>query len=107
MQRSIKPVRELYGLTPAAEFGPLALKATREVMVRRGWCRKLVNQRVNRVRRIFKWAVAEELVPPAVHQALAALPGLQRGRSGVRDPEPGMHWKKLPVKLASPSLRHC
>ena len=25
----------------------------------------------------------------------------------VSDPEPGMHWKKLPVKFASPSLRHC
>jgi hypothetical protein len=25
----------------------------------------------------------------------------------VSDPEPGMHWKKLPVKLATPSERHC
>ncbi len=25
----------------------------------------------------------------------------------VSEPEPGMHWKKLPVKFASPSLRHC
>src|SRR5688500_3909052 len=25
----------------------------------------------------------------------------------VRDPEPGMHWKKLPVRFARPSDRHC
>ena len=38
---------------------------------------------------IFKWAVAEELVPPAVHQALAAVAGLQRGRTdGPRDANP-------------------
>jgi integrase len=37
---------------------------------------------------MFKWAVAEELVPPAVYQALAAVPGLQRGRSKARESEP-------------------
>jgi hypothetical protein len=25
----------------------------------------------------------------------------------VSEPDPGMHWKKLPVRLATPSLRHC
>ena len=38
-------VREFYGLTPAAVFGPLALKALRQVMVNKGWCRGLINQR--------------------------------------------------------------
>jgi len=28
--------------------------------------------RIGRVKRIFKWVVAEELVPPVVYQALAA-----------------------------------
>jgi integrase len=40
------------------------------------------------VKRIFKWAVAEELAPPAVYQALAAVTGLQRGRSAARETEP-------------------
>src|SRR5262245_762998 len=62
-RQTFRVVRELYEFTPAAEFGPLALKAIREVMVRRGWCRKLVNQRVGRVRRAFKWAAGEELIP--------------------------------------------
>jgi hypothetical protein len=25
----------------------------------------------------------------------------------VSEPDPGMHWKKLPARLAAPSLRHC
>ena len=25
----------------------------------------------------------------------------------VSDPDPGMHWNKLPARLAAPSLRHC
>ena len=81
-------VREVYGSTPAAVFGPLALKAVRQRFVNDGWCRKTVNARVERVRRIFKWAVAEELVPPSVHHALAAVAGLQRGRTPARETEP-------------------
>jgi integrase len=81
-------VRELYGTIPVVEFGPLALKAVRQRFVAAGWSRKTVNARVERVRRVFHWAVAEELVPPAVHQALAAVAGLQRGRTPARETEP-------------------
>jgi hypothetical protein len=70
-------VRELYGHTLAASFGPLALRAVRERFIEAGWCRRSINQQVERIRRIFRWAVAEELVPPAVHQALSAVAGLK------------------------------
>ncbi len=80
-------VRELYGHLPAAEFGPLALKVVRQKFIGENWCRKTVNARVERVRRIFKWAVAEELVSPAVFQALVAVAGLQRGRTIAPDTE--------------------
>jgi hypothetical protein len=60
-------IRGLYGDTPAAEFGPLALKAVRQQFLNAGWCRTTVNQQTERVRRIFKWAASEELVPPAVY----------------------------------------
>ncbi len=83
-----KLVRELYGHTPARDFGPLALKSVRTVMIGREWCRSLVNQRVNRVRRVFKWAAGEELVAFEVYQRLTAVAGLQKGRSGVRESEP-------------------
>ena len=51
----------------------MAIKAVRQRFVELGWSRKSVNARVERVRRIFKWAVAEELVSPLVYQALSAV----------------------------------
>jgi integrase len=88
IKTAIRYVRELYGKYPAADFGPLALKAVRQKFVEQDWCRKTVNARVERVRRVFKWAVAEELVSPTVYQALAAVSGLQRGRTSAEEGEP-------------------
>jgi integrase len=50
--------------------------------------RPVVNQRVGRIRRMFKWAVENELIPPSVLQGLAAVRGLQIGRCNAREPEP-------------------
>jgi integrase len=57
-------------------------------MVEANICRSKVNRRISRIARIFKWAVFEELVPPSVHQALQAVPGLGLGRADVRESEP-------------------
>ena len=54
---SLRPLRELYGPTPAADFSPLKLKAVRQRMIDAGLCRGVVNQRVGRIVRMFKWAV--------------------------------------------------
>ncbi len=86
--QTFRLLRHLYGHTPASEFGPLALKAVREQMIAAGWSRKLINQRVGRIRRAFRWGVENELVPPAVLQALAAVPGLQAGRTAARETDP-------------------
>jgi integrase len=81
-------VREVYGLIPAKDFGPLALKAIRQKFIERGWCRKVINKRVERVRRFFKFGVSEEMIPPTVYQALATVSGLQRGRTKAREAAP-------------------
>jgi integrase len=83
-----RPLLDLFGAIPAVEFGPLALKAVREKFIEAGWCRTRINRQVGRVRRIFKWAAGEELVPPTIHQSLACLPGLQRGRTSARESDP-------------------
>jgi integrase len=84
----IKILRLWYGREPAANFGPLALKAIRQRMVDEGLSRRYVNDHVARIKRMFKWAVGEQLVPPATHQALVAVPGLQHGRSEARENPP-------------------
>lgn len=85
---SIRPLRELFGATPAASFGPLALKTVRQKMVSDGLARPTINARVRRLKHIFRWGCSEELVPPSVHQALATVAGLQRGRCDAPEPEP-------------------
>ena len=85
---ALRPVRLLYGLTPARDFGPLALRAVRDEMVRSGLARTSVNDRINRVRRAFRWAASVELVPVAVVQSLTTVAGLQKGRSAAREPDP-------------------
>ena len=74
LQHSLKPLRRLYAHSLARDFGPLALRALQDDLVERGLCRNVVNYRVNRIRRLFKWAVSFELVPPSVYQALQAVP---------------------------------
>ena len=85
---AIRPLRQLYGLTPARDFGPLGLKAVRKAMIDGDLCRSEINRRIGRLVRAFKWAVSEEMVPPSVHQALHTVPGLRRGRTDVRESEP-------------------
>lgn len=84
---ALHPLKALYGHTAARDFGPLALRAVREEMVKAGLSRGVVNARVNRVRRVFKWAASYELVSAAVHEALRTVAGLQRGRCEARESE--------------------
>ncbi|MEQ8847988.1 site-specific integrase [Botrimarina sp.] len=81
----MKPLRAMYGSTPVDAFGPLAFKALREALVARGLTRKSVNQRMGRVRRIFKWGVEQEYVRPGTYQALQAVSGLKQGRCAAID----------------------
>ena len=46
------------------------------------------NRQIARVKLLFKWAVSVEMLPPSVHQALATVPGLKRGRTGARETRP-------------------
>ena len=88
LKQSLKALRGLYGSTPAAGFGPKKLKAVRDAAVRDDLSRSGANRRASHVKRLFKWAVAEELVPPSVHQGLTAVTGLKKGRTTAREPEP-------------------
>ena len=73
---------------PAEEFGPLKLKDVRQLMIKRGWCRGVVNQRIGIVKRMFKWAASEQLVPASTYHGLQTVEGLKRGRSGAKETEP-------------------
>jgi integrase len=78
----------LYGRTAAAKFGPLALKAFREQLIEAGQARRSINQAINRVRRMFKWAVENQLIEASVLHGLQAVAGLRAGRSNAKETAP-------------------
>ncbi|MCE9567043.1 MAG: site-specific integrase [Planctomycetes bacterium] len=92
---AIRALREQAGHLLAREFGPMAFKNVREAMVRKGWARPTVNQCCGIVKRAFRWAVENELVPSDRWEALRSVPGLAKGRTSAPEPEP-----ILPVPLA-------
>lgn len=89
LKAALRPLHDLYGGMPAAEFSPTKLVAVRHVMITDlGWCRTHTNKQVSRIKSMFRWAVEHELIDASVHHALLAVRGLRKGRSEAREPDP-------------------
>jgi integrase len=88
IRQALRPVRKLYGHTLARDFGPIAFKTCREAILEAGRSRSTVNSYANRVKRMFRWGVENELVRAEVYQALQAVSGLRRGRSAAHETGP-------------------
>ncbi len=85
---ALKPLKRLYGSTPAHTFGPDALETIREEMIDSGLSRTVINARISRIKRAFRWASKKRLVPPETYHGLKCIEGLLRGRSRARETEP-------------------
>jgi hypothetical protein len=110
IRQALRFLRRLYGSTAAKDFSPKGLKAVRQAMVEHlvtrtlkvrdeatgqvteqikvihhGLARKYINKQIGRIRRMFGWAVEEELVPVTVHQALLRVKSLRKGKSNARE----------------------
>ena len=70
LRAAFRPLRRLYDDLPAAEFSPTKLKAVREKMVQSGLTRTTINRHIGRIKRLFKWAVENELISPSVCHGL-------------------------------------
>ena len=82
-----KPLLDLYRRLPAESFSVHCLKQVRQAMVASGLSRKTVNQRIWRIRRMFRWAAEEELVPAEILASLSVLRSLQQGRTEAPERE--------------------
>jgi integrase len=110
IRQALRFVKRLYSDTPAGKFGPLSLKAVRKAMIdhpitrivkvenpntgevteqvkvlRHGLARKYINKQIGRIKRLFAWAVEEELVSASVHDALLRVKGLRKGKGEARE----------------------
>ncbi|MBW3600273.1 MAG: site-specific integrase [Planctomycetes bacterium] len=88
IRNGLRAIRRTYGRVQAADFGPLALKALQRELVEMGLSRSYINQNVGVVKRMFRWAVSEEMIPPAVLHALDSVPGLRNGRTAAIERAP-------------------
>jgi integrase len=70
------------------KFGPVALLECQHEFVTRGLGRNEVNRRIRLIRRMFKWAVAMQMVEPSVLHGPQALDGLRRGHTTAPDKKP-------------------
>lgn len=70
------------------EFSRLKLKAVRDTMIEVGWCRTSISDAIGTIRRCFKWAVENELIPASVFHGLMAISGLRVGRPDTRELDP-------------------
>ena len=85
---ALRLLRELYGHSLVADFGPLALKAVQRTMIERNISRGVVNSRIGQIKRVFKWAVSEQIAPAGTFHALQTVSGIQRGRTNARETVP-------------------
>jgi integrase len=82
--RAIEP----YFDVPAVEFGPLRLQAMRALLVDRGRPRVTCTRVVKAVRRLFKWAASQELIPVTTSDALATVDPLRAHRTNAPELPP-------------------
>jgi integrase len=88
MKLAFRPLKAIYGHTPAADFGPRTLEAVQTAMIESKLSRRVINQRIGYVKRMFKWASRKELIEPATYHRLLCVDGLRRGRSNAKETAP-------------------
>jgi hypothetical protein len=55
-------------------------------MIEDGLSRGVINTRIGKIKQMFKWAVADELLSPSVYHGLQAVTGLRYGQTRALDP---------------------
>ncbi|HKB04402.1 MAG TPA: tyrosine-type recombinase/integrase [Gemmataceae bacterium] len=105
--RAVVPLTHAYPHLGAAEFGAAHLKVVRDMMIALGWSRTTINQRVRRIRHVWKWATGEGLIPASAWYGLCVVRGLQAGRSAARESSPRQPVADAVVDATLPHLtRH-
>lgn len=100
----LRQLREMFGQTLVKDFRPSFLEAYQQRMIERGVSRKYINDAVGRIKRMFRWGVAKEIVPVEVLQRLEAVDGLAKGRTEARETEPVVPVDDATVEVTLPYL---
>jgi integrase len=99
----MKLMRLTWGRDPAASFGPAKLRQLQRFLLSKRWTRKSINRGCQIARNVFRFGVAEELIPPSVWHALQAVQWLRRGESKAPEAVPVA---PVPLEHVEAALAH-
>ncbi|HPS54956.1 MAG TPA: site-specific integrase [Sedimentisphaerales bacterium] len=85
---ALKPLLDVYATIYIEDFGPIKLIEVRNEMIKQNICRKTINQRIGVIKRMFKWAASQQIIPMITYQGLLTVEGLKRNRSTAKESMP-------------------
>lgn len=89
VENALKPLTEHYGMMLVEDFGPLKLIEFRNRLIKpKKLCRNVINQRVNIIKRMYKWAASMQLISAMTHHALLTVEALKKYRSEAKESKP-------------------
>jgi len=104
IKHSVSKLKQLYGRTLACDFGPESLETVQQAMICPKLARTTINNRISRIKRMFRWASKKGIVPPTTYYGLLATEGLKRGRSAARETKPVCTVPDEAIKATLPKL---
>jgi len=120
---ALRPLRRLCGDLPVSEFGPRALREVRDAMAsgswmtddekaetrargwKIGWCRRVVNRNLVRLRTFLRWCETEELLEESRVSSLCKVRGLELGEQAVRESPDRLPVPEADLAATLPRLR--
>lgn len=103
VEHALRPLRQSFARTQVDDFGPRRFREVRDEMIRMDWCRRYINQQMGRIKRMFKWGVANELITPTAYHRIQPVDGLRAGRGIARESKPV---KPVPEELITGVVEH-
>ncbi len=87
-QNAVRLLREMYGTRPAAELQHADMLAVRDALVRSGIARVTVNRYMERIKRLWRWALDEGHITATQKAELSQVQNLKAFRSDAPETEP-------------------
>ena len=88
LKGAFKILRRTHGELLAKDFGPKAFTELRLEFINAGWSRTYIGDQCGRIKRMFAWGVAQEVLHGDARHRLDAVRPLKPGEHGVRETPP-------------------
>lgn len=98
---AVRSIETMYGLLALDAVGPIQVQAARLFLIDQNLSRRTINDRLARIRRMYRWAMEKGWVGSEVVEGLC-ISGLRKGRSAARE---SPKRKAVPIETVMRTLR--